>query len=172
MSALASKLRRIFALMRKEHYQILRDPSSIALGIVMPVMLILLFGYGLSLDVKNVPIAIVVEQPSPLATQAVAGFRLSPYFEAHVMTSMAEAQTLMLERKVDGIVVLQSDFARHLSTGDAKVEILVHGADANRARIIEAYAQGALAQWAVIRNDEGQAVANGPVGVEPRLWFN
>ena len=172
MSALIAKLRRILALMRKEGYQILRDPSSIALGIVMPVMLILLFGYGLSLDVKNVPIAVVAEEPSPLVTQAISGFRLSPYFDAHVMTSMAEAQQLMLARKVDGIVVLQSDFARHLSMGDAEVEVLVHGADANRARIIEAYAQGALAQWAVIRDDEGQDVANGPVGIEARLWFN
>jgi ABC-2 type transport system permease protein len=172
MSALAAKLRRILALMRKEGYQILRDPSSIALGIVMPVMLILLFGYGLSLDVKNVPIAVVVEQPSPLATQAIAGFQLSPYFDTHVMTSTAEAQALMLQRKVDGIVVLRSDFARHLSRGDADVEILVHGADANRARIIEAYAQGALAQWATIRSAEGQGVAGGPVGIEARLWFN
>jgi ABC-2 type transport system permease protein len=138
----------------------------------MPVMLILLFGYGLSLDVKNVPVAIVVEQPSPLATQAIAGFRLSPYFDAHVMTSMPEAETLMLQRKVDGIVVLKSDFARRLSNGDANVEVLVHGADANRARIIEAYAQGALAQWAAIRVAEGQGVAGGPVGVESRLWFN
>lgn len=172
MNAPAAKLRRILALMRKEGYQILRDPSSIALGIVMPVMLILLFGYGLSLDVKNVPVAIVVEQPSPLATQAIAGFRLSPYFDAHVMTSMPEAETLMLQRKVDGIVVLKSDFARRLSNGDANVEVLVHGADANRARIIEAYAQGALAQWAAIRVAEGQGVAGGPVGVESRLWFN
>lgn len=172
MSAAAAKLRRILALMRKEGYQILRDPSSIALGIVMPAMLILLFGYGLSLDVKNVPIAVVIEQPSPLATQAIAGFRLSPYFDAHVMTSMAEAQALMLARRVDGIVVLQSDFARHLSMGDARVEVLVHGADANRARIIEAYAQGALAQWGTIRTAEGQSVAIGPVGVQSRLWFN
>ncbi len=172
MRALAPKLRRIFALMRKEGYQILRDPSSIALGIVMPVMLILLFGYGLSLDVKNVPVAVVVEQPSPIATEAIAGFRLSPYFDAHVITSMTDAEALMLARKVDGIVVLKSDFARRLNMGDANVEVLVHGADANRARIIEAYAQGAIAQWAAIRAAGGEPVAGGPVGVQSRLWFN
>jgi ABC-2 type transport system permease protein len=172
MSGMAAKLRRILALMRKEGYQILRDPSSIALGIIMPVMLILLFGYGLSLDVKNVPVAIVVEQPSPLATQAIAGFQLSPYFDAQVMTSMPQAEALMLQRKVDGIVVLKSDFARRLSNGDANVEVLVHGADANRARIIEAYAQGALAQWSAMRMAEGQGVAAGPVGIQSRLWFN
>jgi ABC-2 type transport system permease protein len=168
----AAKLRRILALMRKEGYQILRDPSSIALGIVMPVMLILLFGFGLSLDVKNVPVAVVIEKPSPLATQAIAGFQLSPYFDAHIMTSMAEAETLMLQRKVDGIIVLQSDFARNLSNGNAQAQVLVHGADANRARIIQAYAQGGFAQWSAIRTAEGTSVAGGPVGIESQLWFN
>jgi ABC-2 type transport system permease protein len=172
VSGIADKLRRIRALMRKEGYQILRDPSSIALGVVMPVMLILLFGFGLSLDVKNVPVAVVVENPSPVTASAISGFRLSPYFDAHVMTSMYEAEQLMLARKVDGIIVLQSDFARKLGTGDAQVEVLVHGADANRARIIEAYAQGAIGQYAVHQSAEGRNVAGGPVGIESRLWFN
>jgi ABC-2 type transport system permease protein len=167
-----AKLRRILALMRKESFQIVRDPSSIALGVVMPVVLILLFGYGLSLDVKNVPVAVVIENPAPLAMEAAAGFRLSPYFDAHFMTSMKEAEKLMLERKVDGIVRLRSNFSRDLSLGDAQAQILVHGADANRARIIEAYAQGAMAQWAARRQAQGESVAGGPVGVVNRLWFN
>ncbi len=169
---LTAKLRRVLALMRKESFQIVRDPSSIALGVVMPVVLILLFGYGLSLDVKNVPVAVVIENPAPLATDAAAGFRLSPYFDAHIMTSMKEAEKLMLERKVDGIVRLRSNFSRDLSLGDAQVQILVHGADANRARIIEAYAQGAMAQWAARRQAQVESVAGGPVGVVSRLWFN
>ena len=78
----ARKFRRILALMRKETYQIMRDPSSIAIGVVMPLILILLFGYALSLDVKNVPVAIVVEDPSPATSEFAADFRLSPYFDA------------------------------------------------------------------------------------------
>ena len=61
----SSRLRRIWALMRKESFEVVRDPSSIALGIVMPVMLVLLFGYGLSLDLKNVPVAVVMEDAAP-----------------------------------------------------------------------------------------------------------
>ena len=57
----AAKWRRIAALVRKEAYQLVRDPSSIAIGLFMPAMLILLFGYALSLDVKNVPVAVVLE---------------------------------------------------------------------------------------------------------------
>jgi ABC-2 type transport system permease protein len=157
---------------RKEARQIVRDPSSIAIGIILPVLLILLFGYGLSLDVKNVPIAVVLEDPSPEAMEVAAGFQLSPYFDAQLLTSMLQAQQLMLARKVDGIVRIRPDFARHLALRDAEVQLLVHGTDANRARIIQSYAQGAVGQWAARRAAEGKAVPSGPVAVQQRLWFN
>jgi ABC-2 type transport system permease protein len=166
------KARRTWALVRKEFRQILRDPSSIAIGVVLPVMLIVLFGYGLSLDVRNVPIAIVLEQPSPDATEFAAGFQLSPYFETRVMTSMQEAEKLMLAREVDGILRVRADFPRQLVHGNAEVQLLVHGTDANRARIIQAYAEGAVGQWSARRAAEGRGVSFGPVIVVDRLWFN
>jgi ABC-2 type transport system permease protein len=167
-----AKMRRVASLVRKEARQMVRDPSSIAIGIVLPVLLILLFGYGLSLDVTNVPVAVVLEDPSPEATELAARFQLSPYFAARFLTSMPHAQQLMLERKVDAIIRIRPDFARHLSLGDSEVQILLHGTDANRARIIQAYAQGAIGQWAARRAAEGKDVLAGPVNVQNRLWFN
>ena len=169
----SAKLRRVAALVRKETYQLFRDPSSIAIGVVMPVLLILLFGYALSLDVTNVPVAVVLEDPSPAANELAAGFALSPYFETRLLTSMPRAQQFLLQQKVDGIVRIRPDFARQLSMGDAQVQVLVYGTDANRARIIEGYAQGALAQWSARRAAEGYAAAAGGSAVmQSRLWFN
>jgi ABC-2 type transport system permease protein len=107
----------------------------------------------------------VLEDPSPDATELAAGFRLSPYFDARLMTSMSQAQRLMLEREVDGIVRIRPDFARRLSRADAEVQILVHGTDANRARIIERYAQGAVGQWMARQAAEGRTMAVGPVAL-------
>ena len=135
-------------------------------------VLILLFGYGLSLDVMNVPIAVVLEDPSPAATELAASFELSPYFAAELLTSMPRAQQLMLARDVDAIVRIRPDFGRRLAAGDAEVQVLVHGVDANHARIIQTYAQGAISQWATRRSAEGKAVLSGPVAVQSRLWFN
>jgi ABC-2 type transport system permease protein len=163
---------RVAALVRKEAYQLVRDPSSIAIGVVMPVLLILLFGYALSLDVKSVPVAVVLEDTSPAASELAAGFRLSPYFAAEIMTSMPRAEELMLERRVDGIIRVRSDFARRMSAGKAEVQILVHGSDANRARIIDTYARGAIGQWAEQRTAEGRAPEAGAAVVMTRLWFN
>src|SRR5205807_491556 len=140
--------------------------------VVLPVLLILLFGYGLSLDVRHVPVAVVLEDASPEARELAAGFQLSPYFDVQLLTSMPRAQELMLARQVDGIVRIRPDFARRLSLGDAEVQILVHGTDANRARIIQSYAQGAVSQWAARQAAEGREVAPGPVVLRERLWFN
>ena len=86
-------MRRVWSLVRKETRQMIRDPSSIAIGIVLPVLLILLFGYGLSLDVKNVPVAVVLEDPSPEATELAASFQLSPYFDAQLIDFYAARTT-------------------------------------------------------------------------------
>ena len=169
---LPAKLRRIRALVRKEFYQIVRDPSTIMIGIAMPIMMILLFGYALSLDVKSVPVAVVIEDTSPAAAELVAGFRLSSYFKTEVTTSMAAAEELMLERKVDGIVRIPQDFSRNLSLGKAEVQVIAYAGDANRARIIEAYAQGAVGEWTAHRASAGEAVSIGPVNILSRLWFN
>jgi ABC-2 type transport system permease protein len=172
MNITANKMRRVGALVRKESRQIIRDPSSIAIGIVLPVVLILLFGYGMSLDITHVPVAVVLEDPSPAATELAASFQLSPYFDAQLMTSMSRAQQLMLAREVDGIFRIRPDFARRLQLGDAEVQILVHGVDANHARIIQSYGQGAVGQWAARRAAQGQEVFSGPAVVQNRLWFN
>ena len=169
---LRAKWRRLAALMRKESRQLLRDPSSIAIGIVMPVVLILLFGYGLSLDVTNVPVAIVMEDVSADARDLAAGFQLSHYFEPVIVRSMPQAEQLMIGRKIDGIIRIRSDFSRQLAAGQAEVQVIASGTQANNARVIEGYVQGAIGQWSARRAAEGNAVAGGGITVASRLWFN
>src|ERR1700693_2943161 len=94
-----AKWRRIWALTRKETRQILRDPSSIAIGIAFPLMMILLFGYGLSLDVTKVSIAVLDNDASSVGTDLIGAFRLSPNFTVSAVHSMVEAQSLVLDRK-------------------------------------------------------------------------
>jgi ABC-2 type transport system permease protein len=164
---------RLIALTRKEFRQMVRDRSNLAIGIGLPIILILLFGYGLSLDVKDTPVAIVLEDNSPQAVAAIAGLQASPYIAPVMLSSMHEAEALMRARKVDGILRLRSDFSSQLAAGDAHVQLLVHGGDANRARIVMAYAQGALAQAGLSQVDRsGQPGAGGLVAVEPQMWFN
>jgi ABC-2 type transport system permease protein len=166
--------RRVRALVRKESRQLLRDQSNIAVGILLPLILIIIFGYGLSLDVKRVPIALVMEDSSPTAVDVISGIQLSPYFAPVALPSMYQAEQLMLARDVDGILRVRSDFSRQLAAGHGTIQVLVHGADANRARIIQGYVQGALAAWVARKSAEGDAGADpiGAVTIEQRQWFN
>jgi len=170
------KLQRVRALVVKEARQMMRDPSSIAMGVVLPLILILLFGFGLSLDVRNVPIAIVMQDHSGDAFGLAASFQLSPYFHPQLTQSLPPAERLLMQGRVDGIVTIPSDFAQRLSDGDAQVQVLVQGSDANRARIIQSYVEGAVGSWSARLSAEGKSggavAAVGPVSVQSRLWFN
>ena len=165
-----SSLQRIRALIRKESRQLLRDPSNVMVGILLPLILILIFGYGLTFDVKNMPVAVVLEDSSPVAADVVSGLYLSPYFSPVSVPSLRDAELRMRKREVDGIVYVRSDFSRRLAAGDGEIQIVVNAVDANRARIMQRYAQGAIGQWAA------KASATNPgaqgVSVEQRLWFN
>ncbi|CAN7327365.1 ABC transporter permease [Variovorax paradoxus] len=168
---------RLVSLTRKEFRQLLRDRSNLAIGILLPMVLILIFGYGMSLDVKNAPVAVVLEDSSPMAHEAIAGLQLSPTIAPVLLGSMHDAEALMRERKVDGIVRVPADFSRALAAGNARVQLIVHGADAGRATIIQAYVSGALAQAALRQADRGggagaAAPSVGRVTVEQRMWFN
>ena len=96
--------RRISSLVRKEYNQLIRDRSSLVIGIVIPIMLILLIGYGLSLDVKNVPVAVVMEDTSPTVQDMLSFMDGSDYFDPRYTTSMKEGTEMMDRREVDAII--------------------------------------------------------------------
>lgn len=166
--------RRLRALITKETRQLLRDKSNLMVGLFLPVVLILMFGYGLTFDVRNVPVAIVADDTSPTAQDVLAGFYLSSFFTVTRPTSMHEAQQLMLKRKVDAIVHVQTDFSRQLAAGNASIQVVVNGVDANRARVLQAFAQGAIGQWSIKRAAAGEVAALPvpAVSLQTRLWYN
>jgi ABC-2 type transport system permease protein len=165
--------RRIMALVRKESWQVVRDPSSIAVGIIMPMILLVLFGYGLSFDLKNLPVALVMEESSAEARGAVSGFELSDYFQTHQVKTMAEAERLLMDKTVNGIVRIPTQFARDVQAGNAEIQVLVNGSDANTARIALGYAQGAVGTWVARQAAEGKILnAGASVDLQTRLWFN
>lgn len=170
---------RLVALVRKEMRQLVRDRSNLALGILLPAVMTLLFGYGLSMDVKDAPVAVVLEDPSPTARDATSGLALSPYIAPRYVVSMREAEALMRDGKVDAIVRIPGDFSARLAAGSAVVQLALHGTDAATARAVQTYVGGAFAQVAARRADAAAQLgehapraALGALHVEPRLWFN
>jgi ABC-2 type transport system permease protein len=164
---------RLRGLIRKEFLQALRDPSSLGIAFVLPVVLLLLFGYGVSLDAEHVPLALVVEKPTPDTAGLCGAFEQSRYFAPVYLHGMHAALQALATHHINAIVHLQEDFSRRLqSPGKAAIQLIVNGVDANTARIIEGYVEGVYANWL-----EDYAAAKGqslniPVRIEQRVWFN
>ena len=95
---------RIRAMIRKESLQIIRDPSSLAIAIVLPVLLLLIFGYGVSLDARHVPIAVVQESRTPASEGFVAGLRQSPWFISRSYPDIHSAVAALRRQDVEGIL--------------------------------------------------------------------
>jgi ABC-2 type transport system permease protein len=167
-------LMRMRGILRKEMLQILRDPSSIALAIVLPIALLFIFGYGVTLDAENMPVAIVNSDAGSAARDLVARFDLSPNFEVVRPASMSEATKMLDERRIDGVVQIRNDFSSRIlgGSGQAPVQVVLNGIDANRARLIQGYVGGVVEKWTMIRRSRGEAEAVPPVTVSQRIWFN
>ncbi|NML47713.1 ABC transporter permease [Ramlibacter sp. G-1-2-2] len=169
----AGFLSRFAALLRKEVRQLLRDRSNLAVGLLLPGVLILLFGYGLSFDVKNAPVAVVLEDRSPTARDVVSGLQGSAYLAPNWVASMAQAERLMLRGEVVAIVRVPADFSRQLAGGKGRIQVILNGVDSNTASAVSGYISGALATWGQRQADRaGGAQPAGGVQVEQRMWFN
>jgi ABC-2 type transport system permease protein len=168
-----ASLRRLRGLLRKEFLQIWRDPSSLAIAFLLPAVLLFLFGYGVSLDASNAPLALVVQRPSALAASFTGAFEQSPFFRPQRFLTIQEAELAMTNREVQGIVWLPSDFDRRaVSGGNSPIGVFVNGVDTNNARIVEGYVQQVWAGWLAAQAAVAGRPAPLPIAVQPQVRFN
>jgi ABC-2 type transport system permease protein len=170
--------RRVRGLSRKETIQIIRDPSSYLIAGLMPLVLLFIFGYGVSLDLRQVPVTVVIENPTPEANSLLRSFSNSRYFIVEQAEHRQQPEDDLLAGRVKGVIVLASDFSDRLGRGDsAPVQILVDGSDPNTAGLVLNYAQGVWSNWLLqetfaqgdlVPRDGLQSI----VYLEPRYWFN
>lgn len=174
----SGRWRRIGALVRKESLQILRDPSSYLIAGLLPLLLLVIFGYGVSLDLRRIPVGLVVEQPSPEADSLVGSFRDSRFFTVRLARHRADMEGDLATGRLKGVIVLAADFADRLGRGaTAPVQILVDGSDPNTAGLVQNYIQGVWQNWLQQEATAESSLAVRPaaeplVVAEPRVWFN
>ena len=167
------KIMRLKGLINKEFLQIWRDPSSLAIAFALPVFLLLLFGYSVSLDAKHVPVGWVIEKNTPETVSFTAAFARSEYFKNNHYRHMKAAKLAMQQRKINAIIHLRENFSRELfKQNSPAIQVIVDGVDANTARLISGYIQGAWNAWLThLAQTRGITLAI-PVIVEHRIWYN
>ena len=174
------KLKRITAVAKKEFLHVIRDPRSLGMGIAIPMLLLFLFGYALTLDVDRVPLVVWDQSGTPESRELVSRFAGSRYFSLrHYADNYHD-----IERSIDGrdaliAVVIPVDFAwRVASGGKARVQAILDGSDPNTATFALGYAENAVSGYSrdvavtQLRRGAGIPPANGQVDVRPRVWFN
>jgi len=164
-------LQRLVALIYKESLQALRDPSTLLIAFVLPVVLLLLFAYAVSLDAKNVRVGVVVESPGASGRALAAAFSATRFLDAHFAHDRREVADKLVSGELRGYVVIPQDFEQRLARRGAEplVQIVTDGSYPNTATYVENYARGVVQTWRA-----GLDVAAPPEAVvlEPRFWFN
>ena len=111
-------LKRINSIAKKEFLQIMRDPRSLGLAIVIPLILILIFGYALNLDIENVPMVIWNQDGSQMSQELILNFRNSVYFKIIAYTDNYRDIVNMIDRATVMLAVgIPRDYSRYLDTG-------------------------------------------------------
>lgn len=167
-------LMRLKALAVKEFRQLGRDNSSLLIGVFLPLVLIFLIGYGVSMDIRNVPVAVVMEDTSPTAQDMLSFTKGSAYFAPRYTTSMRQAEQMMVSRQAEAIIRVPVDFTENLYQGRAKVQLIVRGTESVTANMLQGYVESAVAQWQAANLTKFAGVLNGSgmVTVNSRTWFN
>jgi ABC-2 type transport system permease protein len=165
--------RRLLALVRKETLQIFRDPSAILIAFVLPVVLLFLFAFAVSLDVRDVKIGVVLESDSPDAQSLAAAFSGTRYFVVTPARDRRNVVPDLIAGRLHGMVVIPQDFDTRLLRPERGplVQIVTDGTEPNTASFVGGYAEGVVATWLASRANAGAAQRPGPT-LEPRFWFN
>jgi len=162
--------RRLAALVRKETLQVVRDPSALLIAFVLPVVLLFLFAYAVSLDVRDVRFGVVLQSDAPAAQSLAAAFAGTRYFNVMPARDRRAAASELVAGKIRGYVVIPADFEQRLRGGEQGpiVQVITDGSQPNTASFVGGYADGVVHNWLASRNGARAA----PVSVEPRFWFN
>lgn len=164
--------RRFVAMLFKEMRQILRDPSTLLIAFVLPVVLIFLFGYGVSLDTARTRIGLAVEDRSEAASSLAGAFQHSAFFDVVDVGSTDALARAMVAGHIRAFVVIPQDFGRSVVRGGGTIQVVTDGSSPNTASFAAAYAEGVRQNWAAARAfDRGSAPAP-PIAVDARYWFN
>lgn len=176
MSAAAKSARglRIRGLIVKEARQVMRDPSNLLVAVFLPLLLLFLFGYGISLDPRSYNIGLVVEQPTPETGSFTAALHNSKVFRIQTARDRRDFEAALVAGDIRGIVVLAADFSDRIYRGEtAPIQVIVDGSDPNTALLVQGYLELLWANWLATESlSRSRALLPLPITVEPQFWYN
>lgn len=166
--------RRVRALCVKETRQIVRDPSSWLIAVVIPLLLLFIFGYGINLDSSKLRVGILLEQRSEAALDFTHTMTGSPYIDATISDNRQELIAKMQAGKIRGLVVIPVDFAEQMERANAiaPIQVITDGSEPNTANFVQGYVEGIWQIWQMQRAEDNGQTFEPLIDVQTRYWFN
>ncbi|WED23380.1 ABC transporter permease [Vibrio sp. JC009] len=164
-------LKRVRALIVKESLQVIRDPSAIVIAFILPVVLLVLFATAVSLDIKQLPIAVVKQDNSSWSESLSSAFSRTRYFIVEPVRDLRQAQEKVASGKLNGVVIIPDNFSQRIASGERSnlIQIITDASQPNTANFVANYSQNVAMLWAqqTLSDIQGQSI-----NVENRVWFN
>lgn len=166
--------RRLKALIIKEFYQIIRDPSSILICLVLPLILMFIYGYGVSLDLNHLRVGFVLEDSSPEAQSFLQSINNSDYFDTYLARDQRVLNEDIIRGKIRAIIVIPSYFSAFRQRPDsiAPIQVLADGSEPNTATFAQNYTLGAWSNWLQQQKFSHDLKGLPLVKSQPRFWYN
>jgi ABC-2 type transport system permease protein len=167
-------LRRLRSLIWKEALQIVNDPSSILIAFVLPVVLLFLFGYAVSLDISRLRIGVALEERTTESEGLVAALRDSKFFDVKESFDRRGLERDLVAGRIRGIVVIPIDFSRTMvwDTEQAPIQVIADGSEPNTANFVQNYVRAAISAWSQRRSMETATEMPSAINEQSRTWFN
>jgi ABC-2 type transport system permease protein len=164
---------RLLAVARKEIIQLRRDSRSLALAFLLPLLLLILFGYAISWDIRDITMGVLDGDRSSASRELIDSFGASGYFTIDQrLESPREIEPLMQRGAVQMVLIIPPDFSANLrSDKTARLQAIVDGSDANTATIVLGYTQAIVQTWSSHVLLDGRTLTL-PVTAASRVWYN
>lgn len=169
-----AKLRRIKGMVIKESYQIWRDPSNIMTAFVLPAILLFIYGFGVSLDMKNLKLGLVVNDQNESARSFAESFQYSKYFDVRLSKNLDVLKDQLVAGEIKGIVVIPSYFSQFMHRPDleAPIQVLSDGSDPNTANFVQNYVKSTWNNWLQLRALQEGTRTTFQIVPRTRFWYN
>ncbi len=167
-------LRRMKALIIKEYFQIIRDPSSFLISIVLPLILLFVYGFGVSLDLNHLKVGLVLEDTAPDVQSFAKSMTDSPFFDVKFAKDRRELDRDIISGNIRGFVVVPSYFSAFRQRQDniAPIQVIADGSEPNTANFVQNYVRGAFQNWLQQEHISSNLQGLPLVELQARYWYN
>lgn len=168
------KIRGVKALIIKESYQIVRDPSTLLISVFLPLLLLFLYGFGVSLDLNHLRLGLVLEDTSPDALDFAESLLDSRYFDVTIAQDRRQLIPKLISGRIRGFVVIPSYFSafKGRQATLAPIQVIADGSETNTANFVQYYVQGAYQKWLDQEANSRKVKKFAQANIQSRFWYN